>query len=1078
MSTTTQILFNSPALHSLKREQLVKLCKIHSIKASGKNVELIQKLRLHAQKLPKDSPLSIAARSEEHGPIPIQVQLPELQEQESEQETRDDASYQNARSRPSEQWEMVMDSIEELEEESSQGTLKSQRTLGHNGVAGEFGTGGSKSTTVSSSIKAIATSLGLKKGNSKSTTASTSSMRIAAFSPQAVQEATDELSQRSTPYSSLPESTSLPQTDHFTLDNTRMSIDGNTDIPLPGHVLRPGIPAPDNARLSMGTGAPSTPSRPTTTIRLISNPLSHPGPSVDHSYASGENGTPQLKPFKTSFDITFGSPAPNGSGFNFGSLNTWPPRSEDDVQMKGIYPTLSFEDLPPSLEMKPPGTPAKAGDVTVHESLALPRSPDVFVFGTPHKVTDDQFRSAAVSVLEDLNRQLREDGVEEIENDIIAKLHPGSLKEPPRKIKPIPASKRGEITDKFQRLHEEEFHKMEGIDSLVKRRERLVPKKLPGDGEKPVLGKKRKSSALGSDGGLGSRRPSAITARRASNTRVISNGRRAKALPGAFDMDDDDDAEEQQEDRAGKRVKMDPESVLLPEEEAKKQEMAEQHRLELEKEKEAIRKKLEANRARRRSSAAHGGLSGRKSGRVSVGKPRQSILVKPKSKPAKFGFLSSAKSLVQSVWNRGKGPTPAVAGSSQIPKASTAAAKPEPAKEKMGPPSFVPTKKSSVAPQVSAAVASGSRGPSTRISDAKQKAEDAKSLSSVRGSIASSSRSRSPMPVAGSSRNSLQSNTGSRSRTSSILSPGSRMSSIAGTAASRSRSPTNVSSIGTRLSSATGMSSIGDVGSMGVRNVAGRKSVMSRSSAAGSNSSRFSNVSSRLFAPTASSLAKMARSPPSGTDGPNKQTLGSITNSPVVTASPNASGTLSPRPGGIFSKPLTLPPQSGIPTPVKRRLLNDQATTGAAGDGNSSKDQGKTTASSSTLVRTHSLNGRKPRISRSKVIARLASQRAAGGSGPRAAGVSALAPRASNVAAAVGGRVVSGGKTRSSIGAKVSRASYGGGTRSRPSVGASGGVVMSAKKRARQSEYARRRSKVGPLNFDGIAPKGVDVDMN
>jgi hypothetical protein len=44
----TQILFNSPALHSLKREQLVKLCKLHSIKANGKNVELIQRLRQHA----------------------------------------------------------------------------------------------------------------------------------------------------------------------------------------------------------------------------------------------------------------------------------------------------------------------------------------------------------------------------------------------------------------------------------------------------------------------------------------------------------------------------------------------------------------------------------------------------------------------------------------------------------------------------------------------------------------------------------------------------------------------------------------------------------------------------------------------------------------------------------------------------------------------------------------------------------------------------------------------------------------------------------------------------------------------
>ncbi|KAH9474702.1 hypothetical protein JR316_0013167 [Psilocybe cubensis] len=1077
MSTTTEILFNSPALHSLKRDQLVKLCKIHSIKASGKNVELIQKLRLHAQTLPKDSPLSIAARSEEHGPIPMQVQEPLPQGLEDEQEMGDDVSYQNSRSRPSEQWEMVMDSIEELDEESSQGTLTSQRTLGHNGGTGEFGTGGSKSTTVSSSIKAIATSLGLKKGNPKSTTTSTSSKKNTPFTPHAVQEPTDELSQMSTPYASLPEATSLPQTDHFTLNDTRMSIDGTEDIPLPGHVLRPGVPAPENARLSMGTGVPATPSRPTTTIRLISNPLSNPGAGVDHSYASGENGTPQLKPFKTSFDITFGSPIPNSSGLNFGGMSIWPPRTEEDVHMRGIYPALSFEDLPPSLEMKPPGTPAKPGDVTVHSPLAIPKSPDVFVFGTPHKLTDDQFRSAAASVLDEVNRKLREDGVKEVNTDIIGNLHPETKKEPPREIKPIPVSKRGEITNKFNRLHEEEFQKMEGIDSLVKRRaERLVPKKLSGDGEKVVLGKKRKSSVLADEGGIGSRRPSVIAPRRASNTRVISNGRRAKAIPGAFDFGNDEgDAEEQEDDRAGKRVKMDPDSALSPDEEAKKQEMAEQRRLELAKEKDAILKKLEANRARRRSSAAHGGLSGRKSGRLSVGKPRQSILVKPKPKP-KFGFLSSAKSLVQSVWNRGKASTPVVAGPSQIPKASPTA-KPEPVKGKTGPPSFVPTKKSSVAPpRASAAMASGSRGMSTRVSDPKLKADDAKSLSSNKGSIATStsSRARSP-PVAGSSRNSLQSNAGSRtSRTSSIVSPSSRATSIAGTAASRARSPTNVSSIGTRLSSTTGFSSIGDVGSMGVKNIAGRKSVAAKSSVPGSSSSRFSNVSSRLFAPTASSLAKMAKAPLPDASGSNKQTLTSITNSPAVAAAspaPTSSSTFSPRPGGIFSKPLALPPQSCIPTPVKSQLPNDE---GATVGGGSSKQE-KTTDTTSALSRTRSLNGRKPRISRSKVIARLASQRAAGtSSGGRVASASAIAPRPSNAA---GGRVVSG-KTRSSLGAKVSRASYGGGTRSRPSVGSSDGVMMSAKKRARQSEYARRKSKVGPLNFDGIAPKGVDVDMN
>lgn len=143
MSTTTQILFNSPALHSLKRDQLVKLCKIHSIKANGKNVELIQRLRQHAQSMPKDSPLSIAARSEPSGPIPLQAPNHE----EEEEEMDDPASHRNRMARPSEQWEMVMDSIEEVEEGSSQGTLSSQRTI-NNPIPGEFGTGSSRCTFI------------------------------------------------------------------------------------------------------------------------------------------------------------------------------------------------------------------------------------------------------------------------------------------------------------------------------------------------------------------------------------------------------------------------------------------------------------------------------------------------------------------------------------------------------------------------------------------------------------------------------------------------------------------------------------------------------------------------------------------------------------------------------------------------------------------------------------------------------------------------------------------------------------------------------------------------------------------
>lgn len=133
MSTTTQILFNSPALHSLKRDQLVKLCKIHSLKASGKNKDLIERLQLHANTLPPDDPLSIATRSDNLDAKPVA-------------DSEDEASSNHStpakpisKSRTGEQWEVVMDTITEVDEE----TLRSNRGSSDRPV-GEFGTNTSK----------------------------------------------------------------------------------------------------------------------------------------------------------------------------------------------------------------------------------------------------------------------------------------------------------------------------------------------------------------------------------------------------------------------------------------------------------------------------------------------------------------------------------------------------------------------------------------------------------------------------------------------------------------------------------------------------------------------------------------------------------------------------------------------------------------------------------------------------------------------------------------------------------------------------------------------------------------------
>lgn len=512
-------------------------------------------------------------------------------------------------------------------------------------------------TSVNSSIRALANSLGLKRTIKKSTaSASSKTSATSQFSLHHKQNPDDDLAQNSKPYSDVPLPNSLPQTDHFVLDTGRTSLGDPEESPLPGHVLRPGIPAPPNARLSLGLGlgVPATPSRrgqPTTTIRLVSNPLAKQDHDMDSSMGAGENGTPQLKPFQTTFDLTFGSPIP-GDQFNFGfnGLTSWPPDAAGEKEKMGsIYPKLTVEDIACSPLRQRQGTTEDNldDDVDMPGSLSRPRESELsknlapavkpipFVFGSPNdKMSNAEFRNVAASVLEEMNARLREEGVDEISTAIVSKLHPNRKMFPvqPREIKPIPISKPSDITSKFDAAHEQEFNKMEGIDITVKKRQQhhkdLSPEKgrtekQENDTETVVRGKKRKSSVLESD--IRQQRPITLLNRPRASTRVISNGRKSKAIPGSFDVNEDEDEVVPDEGRVGKRVRLDPES-LTPEE-LKRKVKEEQHEVELEKEKEAIRKKIEANRARRRSSAVGRKSLGGTAGRKSIGRngPRSSI---------------------------------------------------------------------------------------------------------------------------------------------------------------------------------------------------------------------------------------------------------------------------------------------------------------------------------------------------------------------------------------------------------------------------------------------------------------------
>ncbi|CCM05493.1 uncharacterized protein FIBRA_07714 [Fibroporia radiculosa] len=1022
MSTTTQILFNSPALHSLKREQLVKLCKIHSIKASGKNTELIERLKQRAQELPKDDEDGHGLASfAEGGDGGFRVQMP----------------------RPSEQWEVVMDDIAEVPESSSLKTISSKGS--YRSMPGEFGTGNSKTSSISSSIKALANSLGIKHAVS---TKSTSAQNVATT------PLTDEVrSENAEPLQQTNHFPSGPQNGYDTDGDVSMSA------PVPGSPSRPGMPAPDNARLSMGQGL-------TTTVRLISTAATNtdfPTP-------------PRLQPFQTTFDLKMYSPGANASPGQ--RMTVWPASPSNQPQR--LYPAIPVEDYPAPrpADVAPQATPNDAMDVDMPGGISTPANqatparttrsagsaskpkstpmpvdvPDLFspmrptadaatkaparlpiprsepfLFGSPlprHSLSNKEFDKAAASVLEEMNKRLAEAGV------------------PSAQRAPVPfdgffgavgkPQAQTDSADRFAKAHDDVFSKMDSITT------HYAARRGAGTGSgTAVASKKRKSDVLGVGPAPGAKRKSS-----AAGARVISNGVRKKmGVPGGFgEEDEDEDGDEDSGDRRsskrirvtgtedvhkGKRVSIAPKSGLGD---------ADVDELQKQREREAIRKKLDANKARRRSSR----------GRVSIGgKPPV------KAKTSRFGFLASAKSIVKNVWNMG-------AGSSSATKSSTASSIPV----------AKPTLPTKTAPETRPAastqktvesarsrVLSGSHNmPKPPTSSVATKRDS--TINSTKSSIATI---RSPIPSFANPATAAKpgSNT-ANSRTS--------VSGGAGTSASRTHSRNDsLTSVGTRTSLATGSRTA--VSSIGTRksttNASATGTANSRMTIGdGQDAENSSNVAnslnvrkrtSSLMAPTASSLAKTTNGvKPAGTAGrlsalpvvaeqPTKLVKSKRYSVMPSTATkgaldPTANSLRSPPPSRIFADPLTtttFSSPSSLPTPARLKPSLDAVATAIMG----------TSSGIPKLAvppKPKALIARKPRISRSRVIAKLGAQRATGQPTP-------LAPS-----------VVPASRTRSSMGARKSLGGVRGG---RSSTGGEA-VKTAAKRRARQSEYARRRSRV------------------
>lgn len=470
-------------------------------------------------------------------------------------------------------------------------------------LTGESRFSSTLTASVTSSLRAIANSLGLKRNTFKTNGTSSSS---------------SSLSSRDV----IQSSSTLP-----TSDPNGGSEEPQVE-PIPGQSNLQGLPAPSAARLSLSQ-EPAT-----TTIRLISNPV------------TDLLSPPKLKPFPTSFDLVPGTPGDDGSS----SVPVWP-FSPGGVARQSLYPSIpTFQgfgdlhnqqsapydnsdmdldvDMPGALTIpsireptpeeaninarfntgatpksseKPSAEPVdifspapKPQNASARSRLGIPRS-EPFVFGSPlpqHKMSNLQFRTAAQSVLDEMNKRLAEEGVEVVDADVLNNPRT-TTEESARKQE---SNGRPRVGDVFENIHRKEFDKMDSITSHY-----AAKRGAQTTAPQPILSKKRKASLVVKERPVG-----APAARHRPTGSRVASGASMKTLSDTFSEEGPED-EEFADRRLSKRPRVEREesgapeqpdpdrtsAVALPdpEDEARKQ-----------KEREAIRRRLEHNKAKRRSS--------------------------------------------------------------------------------------------------------------------------------------------------------------------------------------------------------------------------------------------------------------------------------------------------------------------------------------------------------------------------------------------------------------------------------------------------------------------------------------------
>ncbi|EKM57136.1 uncharacterized protein PHACADRAFT_254712, partial [Phanerochaete carnosa HHB-10118-sp] len=430
--------------------------------------------------------------------------------------------------------------------------------------------------------------------------------------------------------------------------------------PIPGAPSRPGMAAPVNARLSTGSSggitttirlispapksitdtpprlAPystkleldmSTPSAaknvwpPTPNARFDSGRLYPTIPSEDLSPAhvstlknavvSSVAATPaKMTPFKdTSAKLTplKDTPAKIAPFKNTPAKGTPARSASGESPLKNEMPSDAAIDIfSPTKPMPASGTAKLDIPAKPHSRLSVLQN-DPFLFGSPlprNSVTNKQFDNAAQEVLEEMNRRLAKAGVPKVEKTVLDTKGKGPLP-------PVPPKAQGKLAnDRFKKTHEKAFDKMDSIANHYAAR-----RPAPGApaNERVAIGKKRKSEAVAPPRSG----PAAKRQNHVAQARVFSNGSQKKmTVPGGFGEENEEDEEPENvgDRRSSKRIRVAEGAdvhkgrrvSLLPDRgETAEERVAEQRKRE--RERQALKKKIEARRRSGRGGLSAGG---------------------------------------------------------------------------------------------------------------------------------------------------------------------------------------------------------------------------------------------------------------------------------------------------------------------------------------------------------------------------------------------------------------------------------------------------------------------------------------